>query len=79
MSGMGGPDDEAMHAQVLVDNYVELIRQHIPRGESRVRCLDCDEAIPEARREAQKGCLYCIDCQEDHDSLPKVKILHHIL
>ena len=79
MSGMGGPDDEAMHAQVLVDNYVELVRRHLPVGESAKECRDCGEVIPGARRSAQVGCQYCIDCQEQHDALPKVKILHHIL
>ena len=30
---------------------------------SAVRCIECDEAIPEARRVASQGCQYCIYCQ----------------
>ena len=26
-------------------------------------CIDCDEPIPQARREAVRGCELCIDCQ----------------
>lgn len=26
-------------------------------------CIDCDEPIPQARREAVRGCERCIDCQ----------------
>lgn len=30
---------------------------------SRQECLDCDDPIPEARRQAAPGCQRCIDCQ----------------
>lgn len=26
-------------------------------------CIDCDEPIPQARREAIRGCERCTDCQ----------------
>ncbi|MBV7413607.1 TraR/DksA C4-type zinc finger protein [Aeromonas sp. sif2433] len=26
-------------------------------------CIDCDEPIPQARREAVRGCELCIDCR----------------
>jgi len=32
-------------------------------GESALYCIDCDEPIPQARREAMKGCQRCVDCQ----------------
>lgn len=79
MSGMGGPDDDALHAQVLVDNYVALVRAHIPTGEAAKVCPDCGDPIPEARRLAQPGARYCVDCQVGHDALPKVRILTHLL
>lgn len=26
-------------------------------------CIDCDDPIPQARREAMRGCERCADCQ----------------
>lgn len=37
-------------------------------GEALTHCLDCDEPIPEARRQAVPGCQYCIDCAEERES-----------
>lgn len=79
MSGMGGPDDEALHAMVLVDNYVELVRSQIPRGPGTLECQECGYEIPAARRQAQPGARYCVECQVAHDKLPQVKILTHLL
>lgn len=31
-------------------------------------CIDCDEPIPQARREAVRGCERCIDCQTLHET-----------
>lgn len=33
-------------------------------------CIDCDEPIPQARREAVRGCERCIDCQTLHETTP---------
>ena len=79
MSGMGGPDDEALHAMVLVDNFVELVRSQIPTGESALECQECGYDIPQARRQAQPGCRFCVECQVNHDKLPQIKILTHLL
>jgi phage/conjugal plasmid C-4 type zinc finger TraR family protein len=79
MSGMGGPDDEALHAMVLVDNFVELVRSQIPTGEAALECQDCGYDIPEERRQAQPGARYCVECQVAHDKLPQMKILNHLL
>ncbi len=78
MSGMGGPDDDAEQAMIFVENHVELIRRQIPTGESLKLCLDCDQEIPEPRRKAQPGCQYCVECQERHDKLPKIKTLTYM-
>ncbi|WP_438436552.1 TraR/DksA family transcriptional regulator [Kluyvera georgiana] len=32
---------------------------------SAVRCSDCDEELPQARRIAYPGCTMCVDCQAD--------------
>ncbi len=31
---------------------------------SATHCAECDEAIPQARREAVPGCRTCSDCQQ---------------
>lgn len=31
-------------------------------GESRIYCLECDEGIPKARREAIPGVQLCVEC-----------------
>lgn len=31
---------------------------------SATHCVECDEAIPQARREAVPGCRTCADCQQ---------------
>ena len=31
-------------------------------------CIDCDNTIPQARREAVPGVRLCISCQQDKDS-----------
>ena len=32
-------------------------------GESATHCALCEEEIPEGRRKAVPGCLYCVECQ----------------
>lgn len=32
---------------------------------SATHCVECDEAIPQARREAVPGCRTCASCQEE--------------
>jgi len=39
-------------------------RRNRRSGESRQNCLDCDEEIPEKRRQTVSGCLRCVACQE---------------
>ncbi|MBU0883286.1 MAG: TraR/DksA C4-type zinc finger protein [Gammaproteobacteria bacterium] len=34
------------------------------QGESALECVECDVAIPEARRLAVPGCQMCVDCQQ---------------
>ncbi|EOW6612692.1 TraR/DksA C4-type zinc finger protein [Vibrio fluvialis] len=31
--------------------------------ESETHCLECDEEIPQGRRDAIKGCKWCTTCQ----------------
>jgi phage/conjugal plasmid C-4 type zinc finger TraR family protein len=80
MSGYGGnPDAEAEHALILQENGIAAARAMLPTGESATHCRDCGEPVPEARRQAMKGCQYCIVCQPAHDHQPRVKMLDRIL
>ncbi|HBG06311.1 MAG: hypothetical protein A2075_12135 [Geobacteraceae bacterium GWC2_58_44] len=59
--------DEIDQAQEINERHLEIAleehRKRQPAGESNIRCEDCREPIPEARREAVAGCRRCIDCQ----------------
>ena len=76
---IGNPDAESEHALILSENGIAAARAALPKGESRTHCLDCQELIAEARRQAMKGCVYCIVCQPKHDTKPRVKMLDKIL
>jgi len=61
--------DEADFAQVASDFYLagalaEHFARSVAKGASRMECIDCEEEIPEARREAVPGCTRCVECQE---------------
>ena len=64
----GAEQDEILAA---LNVAVSHARQQVGNGttESLTHCLDCSKAIPERRREAVKGCEYCVECQGDHDSI----------
>lgn len=83
MAGYGDtPDAAADAARDHVDNLVHASRELL-EGPVLGVCLDCGDPIPAARREAAAKigikCCYCINCQEDHDKAPSVKMLTHIL
>lgn len=79
MSGLGNPDDDVLAAIDFAENYIQLARSMIPSGESKIFCQECNTKIPEARRAAQPGCRYCIECQVEYDKLPKIKTVTHML
>ena len=51
-----------------IESAVERARSRIPVGESLLLCADCEEPIPEARRQAVPGVRYCVKCQAEHDA-----------
>lgn len=51
--------DEAL--QRLIDSRVQY------QGESLAECEGCGGEIPQARRDAVKGCRMCTDCQGIED------------
>jgi len=67
----GWARDGAVHEQIeasIEDELTRLRSARHPRGESRTHCAECEEPIPEARREAIPGVKLCLDCQEEHDT-----------
>lgn len=49
--------DQAEALQRLIDSRVQY------RGVSLTECEGCGGEIPQARRDAVKGCRMCTDCQ----------------
>ena len=69
----GWARDGAVHEQIDASIEDELIRLRLGRermGAGLMRCADCDEPIPEARRRAVPGVRLCIDCQGASDARP---------
>lgn len=50
-----------------VGDAVRRARSELPKGDSLTHCEECDEPIPEARRQAVPGVRYCIACQTKLD------------
>jgi phage/conjugal plasmid C-4 type zinc finger TraR family protein len=69
----GFAKDGAVQEQIdaSIEDEINRARSNLPRGESRRRCAECDEKIPEARRTAVPGVRYCISCQEAMDQEQK--------
>lgn len=61
----GWSRDGAVQDQIdaSVDDEVQRARSQLGNGESAVYCDECDQAIPEARRQAIPGVRLCIACQ----------------
>lgn len=65
----GAEQDEI--AAVVQAAVVHARSQFNTERESLYRCFECEEPIPEARRQAIKGVIYCIGCQEMNDEIFK--------
>ena len=66
----GWAQDGAVNEQIEVSTReaIERVRQRSAAvGESRATCADCDEPIPEARRQAVPGVKLCVACQQERD------------
>ena len=79
MSGYGGADDESVNVLAMAENAIDLARSRIPKGVGTLVCSDCGDPIPAARKLAMPGCRYCVTCQEEHDRLPKFKLVTQML
>ncbi|NNF51832.1 MAG: DksA/TraR family C4-type zinc finger protein [Gammaproteobacteria bacterium] len=65
----GWARDGAVQEQIdaSVDDAVGRARSRLPSGPGLLRCEQCDEAIPAARRKAVPGVRLCISCQVECD------------
>ena len=52
---------------MLFRNQAIAAARQISSGESRSHCLDCEEPIPEKRRQYVPGCLYCVSCAQERE------------
>ena len=69
----GWTRDGAVNEQIeasIEDELKRMQAQKRARGESRTHCAECEEPIPEKRREAVPGVTLCIDCQQERDGRP---------
>ena len=69
----GFAKDGAVQDQIdaTVEDAVKRARDNLPRGESLSHCEACNNAIPEARRDAIPGVRLCVTCQAEHDAEEK--------
>lgn len=65
----GWAKDGAEQEQIesTVQDAIQRARSQLPSGESLHHCAECDEPIPEARRQAIAGVRLCVACQSEHD------------
>ena len=72
----GWAKDGAVSEQIeasISDELARLNARARPVGESLTHCAECDEPIPQARREALPGVKLCIDCMQDRDKAYKTR------
>jgi phage/conjugal plasmid C-4 type zinc finger TraR family protein len=55
-----------------IKDAIKQARSEMPVGESLTHCEECDESIPEARRQAIAGVRLCVNCQSEHDKNKEV-------
>ncbi|MGR2739156.1 DksA/TraR family C4-type zinc finger protein [Billgrantia sp. Q4P2] len=65
----GWSRDGAVQEQIdsTIEDALQRARSELPRGESLTHCEECEEPIPQARREAMPGVRLCIACQNERD------------
>ncbi len=67
----GWAKDGAVQDQIdasISDELRRMQARKAPTGESLKHCAECDEEIPEARRQAVPGVKLCIDCMRERDA-----------
>jgi phage/conjugal plasmid C-4 type zinc finger TraR family protein len=72
-NGMAGgwARDGAVSEQIeasINDELARLKSRRAPVGDSLTHCAECEEPIPQARRDALPGVKLCIDCVRERDA-----------
>jgi phage/conjugal plasmid C-4 type zinc finger TraR family protein len=64
---VGWARDGAVQEQIdaNVADAVKKARRQLPEGEGLAHCVQCEDAIPEARRKAIPGVRLCVRCQSE--------------
>jgi phage/conjugal plasmid C-4 type zinc finger TraR family protein len=65
----GWAGDGAVQDQIdaTVKDGIRRAQSRLPQGPSLAHCAECNNAIPEARRNAIPGVRLCLACQEAED------------
>lgn len=72
----GWAKDGAVSEQIeasINDELARLKSRRAPVGDSLTHCAECEEPIPQARREALPGVKLCIDCVQERDAAFKTR------
>lgn len=72
----GWARDGAVQEQIeasINDELARLKARAQPVGDSLTHCAECEELIPEARRQALPGVKLCIDCMQERDAAVRVR------
>ena len=72
MMASGWAPDGAVQDQIddTVADAVQRARARLAGGDGQTHCVECGEAIPEARRRAVPGVRTCVACQSERDRRP---------
>lgn len=57
-------DIDRANNQAATEVETLLKRRVVYSGNSALKCIECRDLIPAARRHAIPGCRLCVDCQE---------------
>jgi len=63
---MADDGDRSAEYQTRLNAYA-LSRRKVNEGVGRADCEECDEPIPERRREANPSATRCVECQETYE------------
>lgn len=55
-------DIATAHTEAVLEHTLQSRQRY--QGESRTHCADCEEPIPDRRRELIPGVQLCVECQE---------------
>jgi phage/conjugal plasmid C-4 type zinc finger TraR family protein len=76
---VGWSRDGSVQDQIdaTVESEVQLAKSRLPRGESLTHCEECEEPIPEERRQAIPGVRFCVRCQSEFEKRQKKVSLYN--